>query len=52
MTTKVKKALEAVRAAKSAAERPLSKAEYHEFLEELLADTEGWQMVLDEEKDD
>ena len=48
MKSKVEVAVEFVRTAKDTAGRSLSTKQYREFLEELLADAEGWKMELEE----
>jgi hypothetical protein len=44
----VEEAVQAVRDAKDAAAESLTPAEYKEFLEELVADAEGYSMELQE----
>jgi hypothetical protein len=48
MSSKVKEAINRVRASVSAAGGNLSPIEYREFLEELCADAEGWDMQIRE----
>ena len=45
---KIMQAVEQVREAKDIAGTKLSQSEYWRFLEELLAEAEGWRMELDE----
>lgn len=50
---KIQDALEEIRTTLANVSEPLSKAEYKELLEELMADAEGWRMELQElEKED
>ena len=48
MSLRVKRAVKQVRDAVSSASSGLSRDEYRQFLEELDAEAEGWNMILDE----